>query len=383
MEQDIRLGRIAGIPVGVNWSVLFIVALVIWELSDLVLPAYVAGRPTAEYWIVGSVATVLFFASLLLHETSHAVVARREGVGVRRITLWLFGGVSELEGEALSPGADFRIAVVGPLTSFVLAGIFWLLTLALQPHQGSTVASAAAGWLGWTNLLLGGFNLLPGAPLDGGRVVRAALWRRRGDRASAAASAARGGIALGYGLMVLGVLEFIAGYLAGLWFVFLGLFLLQAARAEGGQEALRAAVASVTVREVMTPDPITFSPSMSVAELLDTQLHRYRFNTFPLATPEGELRGLATMRRVAPVPLEERPRTRLIDVACPMDAVPVAAPDDPVANLLARMGASPDGRGLVLLDGRLVGVVSPSDVARFVQLRLLREPAGASAGSRW
>ncbi len=376
MEQDIRLGRIAGIPVGVNWSVLFIIALVAWELSDLILPSYVAHRSTAEYWVVGSVATVLFFVSLLAHEASHAVVAKREGVGVRRITLWLFGGVSELEGEALSPGADFLIAVVGPLTSLVLAGAFWLVAVALQPRTGTTVAAAAAGWLGWTNLLLGAFNMLPGAPLDGGRVLRAALWHRRGDRASAAASAARGGVALGYGLIVLGVLEFIAGSLAGLWFVFLGLFLLQAARAEGGQEALRAAVTSVTVREVMTPDPVTFAPTLSVADLLETQLHRYHFSTFPLTTLDGELRGLATMRRVARVAPSERARTRLIDVACPMDAVPVAAPDDPVADLLARMGASPDGRGLVLSDGRLVGIVSPSDVAHFVQLRLLREPAG-------
>ena len=219
-----------GIPVGVNWSVLFIVALVVWELSDLVLPNYVAGRPAAEYWIVGSVATVLLFFSLLLHETSHAVVAKREGVGVRSITLWLFGGVSELEGEALSPGADFRIAVVGPLTSFVLAGAFWLITLTLQPNHGSTVASAAAGWLGWTNLVLGAFNMLPGAPLDGGRVSRAALWRRRGVRASTAANASRAGVALAIGLMILGNFEFIASYFAGIWFVFLGLFLVQAAR---------------------------------------------------------------------------------------------------------------------------------------------------------
>ncbi len=377
MEPDIRLGRVAGIPVGVNWTVVLIAALVVWELSDLVLPAYVADRPAAEYWVVGSVATVLFFASLLAHETSHAVVAEHEGVGVRRITLWLFGGVSELEGEALSPGADFRIAVVGPLTSFVLAGAFWLLDLALQPAHGSTVASAAAGWLGWTNLLLGAFNLLPGSPLDGGRVLRAALWRRRDDRASAAASAARAGVVLGYGLMVLGVFEFIAGYLAGLWFVFLGLFLLQAARAEGGQEALHAAVRGVRVREVMTPDPVTFAPTLSVADLLETQFHHYRFTTFPLATSDGELRGLVTIRRVGRVPPTERARTRLVDVACPMDAVPVAAPDDPVADLLARMGTSLDGRGLVLTDGRLVGIVSPSDVARFVQLRLLRQPAGA------
>ena len=181
MGENIRLGRIAGIPVGINWSILVIFCLLTWELADLVLPGYHRHEAAAIYWIAGIITTILFFASLLAHEVSHAVVAKRNGIGVRRITLWLFGGVSELESEALTPGADFRIAVVGPLTSFVLAAVYGALALLLpKAGGGEEVLVSALGWLAWINLLLGGFNLIPAAPLDGGRVLRAALWQRSG-----------------------------------------------------------------------------------------------------------------------------------------------------------------------------------------------------------
>jgi Zn-dependent protease len=154
MEQNIRLGRIAGVPVGINWSILVIFWLLAWELADLVLPGYHPHQSTATYWIAGILVTVLFFASLLAHEVSHAVVAKRSGIGVRRITLWLFGGVSELESEALTPGADFRIAVVGPLTSFALAGLFGVLVYLLPKTGGhEEVLVSALGWLAWINLL--------------------------------------------------------------------------------------------------------------------------------------------------------------------------------------------------------------------------------------
>ena len=193
MDQSIRLGRIAGIPVGVNWSVVVIFLLVVWELSELVLPTYYPHSSTTAYWIVGFITTVLFFGSLLAHEASHSVVAKRNGVGVRRITLWLFGGVSELESEALTAGADFRIAVVGPLASFVLAGFFGAIRLLLLKVGVGGVLIPAMGWLAWMNLLLGAFNLLPGAPLDGGRVLRAFLWYRSNDRLHAASIAAYSG----------------------------------------------------------------------------------------------------------------------------------------------------------------------------------------------
>jgi Zn-dependent protease len=374
MEQNIRLGKIAGVPVGINWSILVIFWLLAWELAAVVLPDYHPDESTAVYWIAGIAATILFFASLLAHEVSHTVVARRNGIGVRRITLWLFGGVSELESEALTPGADFRIAVVGPVTSLVIAGIFGALAILFHSASGTTaVLVSALGWLGWWNLLLGGFNLLPGAPLDGGRVLRAALWQRTGDRVRAGTAAAHAGQALGYILIVLGIFEFLAVGLVGLWFVFLGWFLTSAARAEENAAVMRSSLANVHVRDIMTPEPTTFASSMTIADLLENQLHRYRFSSYPLVGPTGQLEGLTTMSRIRHVPSHVRPTTRLIDTACLLKDVPVGAPGEDVTELLLRMQASPDGRALVVDgSGRLVGIVSPSDISRFVQLSMLR-----------
>jgi len=374
MEQNIRLGRIAGVPVGINWSILVIFWLLTWELAVLVLPGEHPHEATAIYWVVGIATTVLFFASLLAHEVSHAVVAEHNGIGVRRITLWLFGGVSELESEALTPGADFRIAVVGPITSFVLAGVYGAFGLVLHGSDGGTgVLVGALGWLAWINVLLGGFNLLPAAPLDGGRVLRAALWQRSGNRVASATTAARTGQVFAYILIVLGVFEFLEVGLVGLWFVFLGWFLLSAAHGEESAAVMRASLADVHIRDIMTPDPTTFSSSMTVADLLDNQLHRYRFSSYPLVSTAGELEGLTTMSRIRHVSTGGRSTTRLIDTACPLSQVPLGAPGEPIPHLLQRMQTSPDGRALILDDNRrLVGIVSPSDLARFVQLSMLR-----------
>jgi Zn-dependent protease len=374
MNQNIRLGRIAGIPVGINWSILFIFFLLAWELADLVLPDEHPHEAVAIYWAVGIAATVLFFASLLAHEVSHAVVAKRNGIGVRRITLWLFGGVSELEKDALTPGADFRIAVVGPITSFVLAGAFGVFGILLhRAGGGDGVVGSALGWLAWINLLLGGFNLMPAAPLDGGRVLRAALWRRSGDRIRAATTAAHAGEVFGYVLVALGILEFLTVSILGLWFVFLGWFLLSAARAEKNDVVMRSSLADVHVRDIMTSDPVTFSSITTVADLLDDQLYRYRFSTYPLVRPDGRLEGMTSMSRIRHVPAHLRHTTRLIDTACPLSDVPVGKPGEPIPGLLQRMQASPYGRAFVIDDmGRLVGIVSPSDIARYVQLAMLR-----------
>jgi CBS domain-containing protein len=215
--------------------------------------------------------------------------------------------------------------------------------------------------------------LNPGAPLDGGRVLRAALWRRSGNRDHAAISAAHAGRVVAYMLIVVGTLEFLSVGLGGLWFVFLGWFLLSAAHAEENSVVMRSSLANVQVRDVMTPDPMTFDASTSVADFVDNQLHLYRFGSFPLVGADGKLVGLTTMGRIREVRTGDRPTTQLIDIAAPIVEVPVAAPKDSVPELLQRLQTSPDGRAFVM-DGtsRLVGIVSPSDIARYVQLCMMR-----------
>ncbi len=382
MDQNIRLGKISGIPVGVNWSVLAIFALIVWELAELVLPSYNSQSSANVYWTVGVFATILFFVSLLAHEASHSVVAKRNGIGVRRITLWLFGGVSELESEALTSGADFRIAVAGPLTSFAFAVIFGVMRLLLLALGiGSTMASAL-GWLAWMNVMLAGFNMLPGAPLDGGRVLRAYLWHRNGDRLRAATTAARAGQVLGYILVAMGILEFFGGAFAGLWLVFLGWFLLSAAHSEQNSAVMRSSLAGVHVRDIMTPNPATFDSTATVADLLDSQLQHFRFNSYPLVAPDGRLDGLVTTNRIRHLSGDLRPTTQLHDIACPLADVPIGSPGEPIPELLQRMEASLDGRALVVDDtGNLVGIVSPSDIARYVQLAMLRSQGRSARGT--
>jgi Zn-dependent protease len=374
MNQNIHLGEVDGIPVGANWSVLVIFFLFAWELADLILPAYHPHQGQAVYWATAVVTTAILFACLLAHEVSHAVVAKRNGIRVRQITLWLFGGVSELESEALTPAVDFRVAVVGPLTSFVLAGVFGVVGLLFHQAGGvAGVVGSAVGWLAWINLFLGAFNLLPGAPLDGGRVLRAAEWKRTGDRVRAASTAADAGEVLGFVLVGLGVLEFLTVSFTGLWLVFLGWFLLSAARAEKNDVVMRSSLAGIRVGDVMTANPVTFPSTMTVAQLVDDQLHHFRFSTYPLVGLDGRLEGLATMGRIRHVPAHLRATTRLVDIACPMTEVPLSSPGEPLPDLLQRMQTAPDGRALVLGDGgRLVGIVSPSDISRLVQLSMLR-----------
>ena len=231
--RGVRLGTILGIPVRLDWSVVVIFGLISWSLSASVYPDLVDGYGTAEYWVAGVTTATLFFASLLADELSHSVVARRLGIGVRDITLWLFGGVSTIEGEAHTPRDEMKVAIAGPATSMAIALGAILLAAPLAAVGAPRLVTGCMLWLGSINVVLAIFNLVPAAPLDGGRVLHAWLWHRRGDRASAGVSAARAGRVFGWILVTAGVVEFgTTDSVGGIWFVLLGWFLISAARAE-------------------------------------------------------------------------------------------------------------------------------------------------------
>ncbi len=239
MRPSIPLGRIAGIKVGINASVFLIVVILVGALTTGQLPAAFPNRSSTAYVIAAIIAAVLFLASLLAHELAHSLVARRNGIEVESIVLWLLGGVAQLRGEAKTPGADFRIAIVGPLTSLGLAIGFGLAAVGLGLLGATGLPSGVLGYLAATNVMLAVFNLLPAAPLDGGRVLRAALWRWRGERQTAAVNAARAGRVLGFVLIALGVLQVVTGYgVGGIWLALIGWFVVSAATAEEKQARL-------------------------------------------------------------------------------------------------------------------------------------------------
>ena len=365
MGQTFSLGRIRGIRIGVNWSVLVIVALFAYGLAAGQFPAEAPRRPEAEYVVAAIVTAVAYMASLLAHELAHSLVARRNGIQVQDITLWLLGGVSRLQGEMPSPAAEVRVAGVGPLTSLVLGGVFSLLAWGLDEAGVRGVPVAALAWLGGINVLLAVFNVIPAAPLDGGRLLQAVLWAVTKDRLKAAMGAARAGQVFGWALFLVG------GYLVlarrdyyWLWFVILGWYLTSAATAENQQAVVQSRLRTVAVREIMTGNPVTVPASATVNRFLHELLPWLRFSAFPVVDDDGQTVGLVTVRRVNAVPADGRDRTTLREVACPLDQVARATPDEPVSDLLPRLNACSDGRALVFDGGKLAGIVAPADISR-------------------
>jgi Zn-dependent protease/CBS domain-containing protein len=368
MRQSIRLGRVAGIPIGLNGGALIILALLAYGLAFGRLPAQAPGHGPVAYFMAGLIAAVLFLASVLVHELGHALVATRYGVQVESITLWLLGGVAQLKSEPRTPKAEFRVAAVGPATSFVIGLGFGVVAAVLDAINVDSLVVAVPMYLALTNLVLAVFNLVPAAPLDGGRVLRAVVWRVTGDPVRSAIVAARAGRIFGFVLIAIGVLQILMrGVVDGLWWVVLGWFLVHAASSEEQRAQLSRDLHGVSVGSVMTPDPVTADPRSTIAEFIDTMVLNRPFSTYPLVDAAGRLTGLATLNRIRSVPPQNRASVWLADVACPPDEVPVARPDEPLVDALPRLNGCADGR-LVVVDsgGRVIGIVSPRDISNYV-----------------
>jgi Zn-dependent protease len=376
MNETIRLGRIRGIRVGANWSVLVIGWLLVWALADTTLPEEAPGAADIWYWVAAVLAVIVFWAGLLAHELAHALVATRHDVEVDGITLWLFGGVSRLRGDAATPSAELRIALAGPATSLAIAALFGATAGALALLGFSDLVVATLAWLALINALLAIFNLMPAAPLDGGRVLHAIVWRRSGSRVRATEVATGSGTVFGYGLVGLGVILLGSGNLMGVWFAFLGWFLLNAARAEATHVLVHEALAEFRVRDVMTGDPVTVPADITIEDLLHEHLLRQRWSAYPVVDAAGDVTGLITLQQVKSVHPGRRSELRAADVAWPAADVPSAAPDEPLIDLVDRVarGAAGDGRALVFTGGRLCGIVSPTDLQRALEMARLQEP---------
>jgi Zn-dependent protease len=368
VKQNIRLGRVAGIQVAANWTVAVILALIAWLLGGSVLPGAAPHEAAAVYWVLACAAAVLFLASLLGHELSHALVARRNGLAVRAITLWMLGGITELEGEPPDAAADLRIAVAGPAVSAAAGGVFLGAAVAVKYAGGPAVVTAALVWLALMNGLLAVFNMLPGAPLDGGRALRAVLWRRYRDRRRAEIAAARAGQFLGAGITVIGAAELLLwDVLGGLWLMLIGWFLISAADAERRAAVATSALAGLRVADVVTADPQVVQGWITVQDFIDHIAAWPRQDAFPVVDWDGGLVGVVVIDLLARIPSGDRARMRLDRVALAVPPPYLAVPEDPAGPLLAHRPLGGDVMAIVLAGGHVVGIVTVGDLRQAVR----------------
>lgn len=366
MNESLHLGRIRGISLGVNWTLLPIFLLIAWSLADTLLPSAAAGYASWAYWFFAVLTTAAFYASLLAHELGHALVGRRHGVGVKGIVLWVFGGVAQLEGDTPTPRAELELAAAGPAVSLGIAAGGLATAAVLSALGASPLLAAAVAWLGGINVLLALFNLLPAFPLDGGRILRALLWRHWNDRPRATAMAARIGRFGGLALIAVGAVELLGGggSLGGIWLAVIGWFIATAAGQQHELYARREQAQLLRVSDAMTAHPVALPAHLTVAEAIERYVLATRFSTFPVVDPDGRVLGLATVRRMAELARERWASTPILAVAMRRDEIVECSPQAALSDVESRIDGSPGGRALVLDHERLVGVLTRSDIQR-------------------
>lgn len=362
--RGFRIGKAFGIPIEVNASWLVIFALILWSLSSALFPAMLPGLDSGRYWVMGVGTTFAFFGSLLLHELAHSLVSRHFGMDVRRIVLFIFGGISEATSEMPSAKVEFWVSIAGPLMSLALGVLSWAVAMGAAAANSVTF-SVVFQWLAIVNVALAVFNLLPGFPLDGGRVLRAAAWKITGNHRRATRIASRGGQVVAGLLLAWAVLRFIAGdILGGVWMGFLGYLLFQAAASSYGDLVLKDALSHVGVGELMSRNVQTLHPEMTVRDAVDTTIAHHPFGGYPVA--DGHLHGILQANDVKRVPPNEWPRLRVSELMKPLDDDLTLSPETPVSEALERFSRHGVTRLPVVEDGELVGILSQSDVIRWI-----------------
>jgi len=377
MKASFHLGRIAGVEIGIHYTWPFAFALISWTLAAEFFPRSFPGWVWPTYWATGVLSALFLFGSVLIHELAHSLVAQSRGLPVHGITLFIFGGVSSLGAEAKAAKDEFFIAVVGPVTSLVLAGLFAALWLIVSDRN--TPLTAILVYLALINGLLGIFNLLPGFPLDGGRVVRAVLWGATGNLAKATNIAAGVGQIMAFALIGWGVFQVLSGnFVGGLWIAFVGWFLSGAANSSRRQTAFQEALRGIPVSEVMEPDPETVEPETRVDVLVrECFLQRGR-RALPVHE-DGRLVGIVTLTDVKEVSPEQWPTTRVAEIMT-REPLYTVSPDADVAEALRLLAEHRLNQILVTAEGTTAGLLSRADVIRHIQLLSELGFAGRSRG---
>ena len=369
MRKSFKLMTIFNIPVEINFTWFIILGLVVFTLARGYFPLTNPELSAGAHWLMAAIAALLLFASLLAHELSHSIVARRDRLPIRGITLFVFGGVAHMEKEPASPGVEFRMAIAGPLMSFFLAGLFFILTRLFYSLRLPTPVLSITNYLFILNLIVGIFNLIPGFPLDGGRILRATLWSYYKDLKKATAIASGFGKGFAFFLIAIGFLNLFTGsIISGIWLIFIGLFLQEAAEMSYRQVVMKKILGGVKVKDLMTRSVITVPADITLDRLVDDYFFRTRHATFPVLEDDNIL-GLVILHDIKEVPREKWPQRTAKDIALPLSHQLVIDQNADVMTALGRMANNGLGRLLVIENSKLLGILSQRDVMRLFEFK--------------
>ncbi|MCS7115899.1 MAG: CBS domain-containing protein [Nitrososphaerota archaeon] len=365
--MSLRIGKLLGVPVKLHFTLVLAVLLIVWTLAVGYLPSEYPGLSVMTYYLIGVISAFILFTSVLLHELAHSYVAKKNGLPVRRIVLFIFGGVAEIEEEPKEARVEFKMALAGPLTSFAIGLILWILHYPLSVFGVVAIASLRYG--AYINLLLGAFNLLPAFPLDGGRILRAMIWYRKKDLLQATKIATKFGVFFSYIFIFSGFLFIIGGsFIGGLWFILIGWFLRNGAEASYRQTIVSEALADVLIKDIMTRDVHTVDPDLPIKDIIETHFMKYKHGGFPVVK-DSKLIGLITLEDIKKVPREKWQETRVSDVMTHCEKLKCASPNETAADALIKMSKFNIGRLPVQEDGRLVGIITRSDIMYAIRIK--------------
>jgi len=369
MKRSIKLITLFGIPVEINYTWFIIFGLVIFTLARGYFPNTDPELSTLSHWLMAVVAAILLFASLLAHELSHSLVAQRNNLPIHGITLFVFGGVAHLEKEPPTPAVEFKMAIAGPLMSFFLSLLFFFLTKVLNSFGFPRYLLSIFEYLFILNLVVGLFNLVPGFPLDGGRILRAALWGWSKDIKKATGIASAFGKGFAFFLIAVGLLNlFLGSVISGVWFIFIGLFLQEAAEVSYRQVVMKKILTGVRVENLMTRSVITVPANLTIDKLLEDYFFRFRFASFPVVE-DDTLLGLLTLHAIKEVEREKWSQLKARDIMIPLSPRLTITKEEEVTEALAKMASSGTGRLLVIEDSKLIGILSQRDIMRLFEFK--------------
>lgn len=366
MKATFRLGKILGIQIGVHYSWLFIFVLITWSLAATYYPVNYPDFSTSTNWILGALSGLMLFASVLAHELGHSIVAQRRGIPVKSITLFIFGGAASITKEAETPGAEFSMAITGPATSFLLAGIFWLIYIIVS--DASQIIGAVAFYLATINAILGVFNMVPGFPLDGGRVFRSILWATTKDFRRATRIATATGQGFAYFLIIGGIGLTLIGFLQGLWLALIGWFLSNAASASYRQTVITELLREGRVKDIMATDFRSVPPDLSLQQALHDYIMQYNQRALPVVRGQ-KLEGLVTMTDIKKKPREQWSSVLVSEVMTKAGELKTVSPEDGLNTVIQLMESGDLNQLPVISDQKLVGLLSRSDLIRYIKFQ--------------